>query len=112
MFKRLKNYFNPPLPPEDVQTVSFIWITMKDGKVLSWKSGPGLPEGYEAGSYHPDGPWSEFYEWFDRAEDNYFYRFLSSRGASLNMFRRGDIVRIMERVRTEVVTANEEDTDL
>lgn len=111
MFKRLKNYFNPPLPPEDVQAVSIIWLTMKDGKVLSWKSGGKLPEGYEAGCYHEDGPWREFYDWFDRANEDAFYRFLSSSGTSLNMFRRGDIVRIMERVRTEVVTANEEDTE-
>lgn len=102
MFERLKNYINPPLPDETLETVSCLSITMKDGKMLSWES-TGIPEGYEAGSYHPDGPWREFYDWFGRAAEDSFYHFLSSGGNTLSMFRKGDIVRITEHIRTDFV---------
>ena len=100
MFKRLKSFLNPPLPelPEP-KRVSHLSVVMKNGDVLSWGS-TDLPENYKVGpSYSVDGPWDEFYAWYQSVSlEDSVYHFYSSNDESFITFRYGDIARVHERI--------------
>jgi hypothetical protein len=81
---------------------------MKNGKVLSWQSAGALPDNYKVGPAHAtDGPWEEFYCWFQEANEDSIHHFYSNSGTSYTAFRYSDIARINETIEQEPVLPDE-----